>query len=135
MPEPVTIHLSNVWVNEKVKEPKHSNKPRGKLCILWKGENDKLNKLAQLLSEYEYIENPPVLLAHFSQDPLKRTEASPIKWEKTKYELQYLLRNLNNCEFRESHSIHFEDLKPPPWSGNKPTEKLDTIKAILKQVN
>ena len=40
-----------------------------------------------------------------------------------------------NYVIRESHPIHFKGLKPPPWSGNKPTHKLETIKAITKQVN
>ena len=102
---------------------------------MWKREPEILKKLAFLLKEAEYINSPSVWLDHFSTDPLERTDALPIKWGKNKYELYYLLRNLNNLEIRESYSTHFEGIKEPPWSGNKPTEKLDTIKAILKQVN
>ena len=99
-------------------------KPKDKQCILWKGEPDKLEKLAQLLRDHDYIDKPSVWLVHFSTNPLARMKAPPIKWRKNKYELQYLLRHLNYCEIREFHPIHFEGLKPPPWSGNKTTHKL-----------
>ena len=104
-------------------------------CILWKDEQDKLELLAKQLAEQGYIDNPSVWLNHFSIEPLKLTEEPPIHWKKNKYELHYLLRNLVNYEIREPHPIHFKGLKPPPWSGNKPTHKLKTIEAITKQVN
>ena len=135
MPEPVKIFLSNIWVREKKIESSSLIKPKGNRCILWKDDAEKLSLLAKLLSEYNFIDKASIWLEHFSTDPLERTDALPIKWGKNKYELYYLLRNLNNLEIRESYSNHFEGIKEPPWSGNKPTEKLDTIKAILKQVN
>ncbi|SVC65339.1 uncharacterized protein METZ01_LOCUS318193, partial [marine metagenome] len=104
MPEPVTIHLSNVWVREKQIESASPIKTKGKLCILWKGEPENLVKLADLLAEYDYIDSPSVWLDHFSTDPLKRTDAPPIKWGKYKYQLKHLLRHLQNFEIRESHS-------------------------------
>ena len=113
----------------------HHVKIKSLRCILWKDKTEKLKLLAKLLTIYEYIDSHSVWLDHFSTDPLQRTNAPPIKWKKTKYELKHLLRHLQNCEIRELHSSHFEGLKPPPWSGDKPGDKLDNIKAILKQVN
>ena len=113
----------------------YTGKSTKKLCIHWQGESEKLKNLAKLLSDHGYIDNPSIWLEHFNSDPLAQTEASPIKWKKTKYELQYLLRNLNYYKIRETHPIHFKDLKPPPWSGNKATDDLDLIKSILKEVN
>ena len=133
--EPMNIHLSNVWVREKHIESEKLEKSMKKSCILWKGKPEILEKLAVLLYEAKYIKSPSVWLDHFNNDPLKTTEAPPIKWGKNKYELYYLLRHLNNYEIRESYSIHFEGIKQKPWSGSKPTEKLDTIEAILIQVN
>ena len=113
----------------------YTGKSTKKLCIHWQGESEKLKNLAKLLSDHGYIDNPSIWLDHFNDDPIKGTDASPIEWKKTKYELQYLLRNLNYYKIRETHPIHFKDLKPPPWSGNKATDDLDLIKSILKEVN
>ena len=135
IPNPITITLSNVWVREKQIESTSSITPKGKRCILWKDDIGKLKLLAELLADNDYIDSPSVWSAHFSTDPLKRTNTPPIKWKKNKYELKHLLRHLQNFEIRESHSSHFEGLKKPHWSGEKPTEKLDTIKAILKRAN
>lgn len=135
MLESVKIYLSNIWVREKKIESSSLIKPKGNRCILWKDDAEKLSLLAKLLSEYNFIDKASIWLEHFNTDPLERKDALTIKWGKNKYELYYLLRNLNNLEIRESYSNHFEGIKEPPWSGNKPTEKLDTIKAILKQVN
>ena len=85
------------------------------------GESEKLKNLAKLLADHDYIDNPSIWLDHFNSDPLAQTEASPIKWKKTKYELYYLLKNLWFYEIRESVPVHFEGIKPPPWGENKPT--------------
>lgn len=132
----------NVGDLKKLSTPKnqaegteYTGKSTKKLCIHWKGESEKLKNLAKLLADHGYIDNPSIWLDHFNDDPIKGTDASPIEWKKTKYELQYLLRNLNYYKIRETHPIHFKDLKPPPWSGNKATDDLDLIKSILKEVN
>ena len=131
--EQVKLMLSCVDV-ESLKTSNWGKKSDSVRCILWKDEQDKLELLAQLLADQDYIDSPSVWLNHFSIEPLKRTQAHPIHWGKNKYELHYLLRHLDNFEIRETHSIHFKDLKPPPWSGNSPTQKLDTIKAIIKKI-
>ena len=132
----------NVGDLKKLSTPKnqaegteYTGKSTKKLCIHWQGKSEKLKNLAKLLADHGYIDNPSIWLDHFNDDPIKGTDASPIEWKKTKYELQYLLRNLNYYKIRETHPIHFKDLKPPPWSGNKATDDLDLIKSILKEVN
>ena len=89
-PNPITITLSNVWVREKQIESTSSITPKGKRCILWKDDIGKLKLLAELLADNDYIDSPSVWSAHFSTDPLKRTNAAPIKWKK-------ISMNLNIC--------------------------------------
>ena len=132
--EQVKLMLSYIDV-ESLKTSNLGEKSDSVRCILWTDEQNKLELLAKLLAKQGYIDNPSVWLNHFSTEPLKQTEEPPIHWNKNKYELHYLLRNLQNYVIRASHPIHFKGLKPPPWSGNKPTHKLETIKAITKQVN
>ena len=132
--EQVKLMLSYVDV-ESLKTSNLGEKSDSVRCILWTDEQNKLELLAKLLAKQGYIANPSVWLNHFSTEPLKQTEEPPIHWKKNNYELHYLLRNLQNIVIRESHPIHFKGLKPPPWSGNKPTHKLKTIKALTKQVN
>ena len=132
--EQVKLMLSYIDV-ESLKTSNLGEKSDSVRCILWTDEQNKLELLAKLLADQGYIDNPSVWLNHFSTEPLKLSEEPPIHWKKNKYELHYLLRNLQNYVIRESHPIHFKGLKPPPWSGNKPTHKLKTIEAITKQVN
>ena len=103
-------------------------------CILWKDNLDKLKLLSEMLYEQKFIESPSIWMEHFSTDALEKTDAIPINWIGAKYKLQYLLKNLACIEFKEKPSVHFKDLKAPPWTGDKPTHDYIVIREIINKI-
>ena len=103
-------------------------------CILWKDNLDKLKLLSEMLYEQKFIESPSIWMEHFSTDALEKTDAIPINWIGAKYKLQYLLKNLACIEIKEKPSVHFKDLKAPPWTGDKPTHDYKVIREIINKI-
>ena len=110
--------------------------------IHWTGNEDRMRLLAKLLKENNYIEEESEWLMHYSTNALCKVQSGPVGWLKNKYELQYLLRQLQILDYIKypdptNYPRHFlvrgKPLKDLGGGGHA-YDDLDTIKAIIVKI-
>ena len=130
-------------LNADLGVPPYTHPAFGISRIHWTGNEDTMRLLAKLLKENNYIEKESEWLMHYSTNTLDKVQSGLVVWLKNKYELQYLLRRLQVLDYIKypdltNYPRHFlVDGKPLKdlGGGNHDYDKLDTIEAIIVEIN